>query len=44
MLQVREKEISPRKWSGVTVQLRTLEGSLNVATILFPFLRNHEWS
>jgi len=28
MLQVRENEISLRKWAGGTAQLRTLEGTL----------------
>jgi len=28
MLQVRENEISPRKWSGGTAQLRSLKGTL----------------
>jgi len=28
MLQVRENEISLRKWPGGTVHLRTLEGTL----------------
>jgi len=31
MLQVRENEISLRKWSGGTAQLRTVEGTLLVA-------------
>jgi len=29
MLQVRENEISLRKWSDGTAQLRTLEGTLD---------------
>jgi len=28
MLQVRENEISPRKWSGGTAHLRTFRGSI----------------
>jgi len=28
MLQVRENEISLRKWTGGTAQLRTLEGTV----------------
>jgi len=41
MFQVRENEISLRKWCGGTAQLRTLEGTLCVATLLTLFVQNY---
>jgi len=35
MLQVRENEISLRKWPGGTAQLRTLEATLVIALTWF---------
>jgi len=35
MLQVRENEISLRKWSNGTVQLRTLKGTLLMSVLLY---------
>jgi len=38
MVQVRENEISLRKWSGVTAHLRTLDGTpVNALRAYFPF-------
>ena len=37
MLQVRKNDISLRKWSGGTPQLRTFEGTLPQADLGAPF-------
>jgi len=37
MLQVRENEISLRKWTGGTAQLRTLEVALTAVPLTWPF-------
>jgi len=39
MLQVRENEISLRKWSGGTAHLRTSEGALLAVVLSTGFLR-----
>jgi len=38
MLQVRENEISLRKWSDGTAQFRTLEGTLAVTFATWPLI------
>jgi len=35
MLQVRENEMAQREWSGGTVRLRSLEGTLTASSLSF---------